>query len=159
MEGTTSRRRARQKAWLAAQITTLLFLRQKFPQAFARLNVSVRRPLKVGIHADIAAALPDLTRIEISRALQFYCHDVRYHGACIEGAERIDLDGKVAGTVSAAHAESAKRGIADIESKLKRRQERRTKPAPVPAAPAPKRLSLGDLRAAAAARKLLVQGA
>jgi ProP effector len=153
-----SKKRARREAWRAAQFETLLTFRQRFPQAFARLNAQTRRPLKVGIHAEIAAALPDLSAIEIKRALQFYTRDVRYHAACIEGAERIGLDGHAAGTVTAAQAENAKRAIADIESKLERRRECHTAPTSPPPSP-PKRLSLSDLRAAATARKLLVQGA
>jgi ProP effector len=153
-----SKKRARREAWRAARSDVLLTLHQRFPDAFARLNARSRRPLKVGIHADIAAALPDLTGIEISRALQFYCRDRRYRTGCIEGAERIGLDGKPAGIVTAAEAEHAKRAIAAIESKLERRRERRTAPTPPSPSP-PKRLSLSDLRAAATARKTLNIGA
>jgi ProP effector len=174
LPGIKSKKRERREAWRAAQFETLLILRQRFPQAFASLNARTRRPLKVGIHADIAAALPDLSALEISRALGFYCRDRRYHAACIEGAERIGLDGEPAGTVTAAGAEHAKRAIAAIDE---RRREQRTAPtpsssspslpaptpaplpAPAPTPTSPKRLSLSGLRAAATARKLEQQGA
>jgi sRNA-binding protein len=155
---TKSKKRSRNEAWRAARISALLLLRERFPQTFARLNAQTRRPLKVGIHAEIAAALPDLSAVEVKRALQFYARDVRYHAACIEGAERIGLDGKVAGTVATAEAEHAKRAIAAIEAKLERHRERRTAPTPSSPSP-PKRLSLSDLRAAASARKTLNTGA
>jgi hypothetical protein len=41
-----------------AIIETLLILRAKYPQCFARLDLIRRQPLKVGIAADIAAAMP-----------------------------------------------------------------------------------------------------
>jgi ProP effector len=159
---TKSKKRSRNEAWRAARISALLLLRERFPQAFARLNAWDRRPLKVGIHTEIAAALPDLSAIEIARALRFYTNDLRYQAACIEGAERIGLDGTPAGTVTAAGAEHAKRVIAAIESKLERRRECHTAPAspsPSPSPSPPKRLSLSDLRAAATVRKLEQQGA
>jgi sRNA-binding protein len=158
---TTERSRARQRAWISARVDTLLTLRQKFPHAFARLSDCRRRPLKVGIHLDIQAALPDLDPIEISRALRYYVSDIRYHRGCIEGAERIDLDGNAAGTVTAAEAENSKRSVTGIEAKLTQRRERRehANPAPAPTPEKPKHLTLADLKAAVAQRKLSAQGA
>jgi len=121
--------------------------------AFARLNAQKRRPIKVGIHNDIAAAIPDLGLIEIKRALRFYCSDLRYHRACVAGADRLDLDGNGAGTVTAAQAQNAKRLIAGIEAKLAQRRQHRAKSSAPPAPTAPKRLSLANLREAAAMRK------
>jgi sRNA-binding protein len=150
-----SKRRARALAWNAARIEVLLLLRQKFPSAFARLNAHKRRPLKVGIHQDIVVAFPDLDPVEIGRALRFYCSDLRYHRACIDGADRIDLDGNVNGTVTAAEVENAKRLIAGIEARIEaKRVPHKAKAAPgAPPLPPPKRLSLADVRAAAAARR------
>jgi sRNA-binding protein len=153
IEGTAERNRVR-NAWYAARIDTLLTLRQKFPRAFARLNARIRRPLKVGIHLDIRAAIPDLA---LSRALRFYVSDLRYHRACTEGAPRIDLDGNGCGTVSAAEAENSRRSLQGIEAKLARRREQRAaccNPAPTIAPEKTKRLTLDDLRAAAANRKV-----
>ncbi len=151
------------RAWRAARIDTLLTLRQRFPNAFARLSDYRRRPLKIGIHLDLRAAMPDLDPIEISRALSYYVSDVRYHRACTEGAERIDLNGNPAGVVSASEAENSKRSVTGIEAKLARRREQRaaTRAQPTPATPPekPKRLTLADLKAAVAQRKLSAQGA
>jgi sRNA-binding protein len=147
----------------AAAVDTLLTLRQKFPQAFARLNDNRRRPLKVGIHVDIAAALPDLDEVAIGRALKFYVSDLRYHRAVAGGAERIDLDGNPAGTVSAGEAENSKRSVAGIEAKLAKRREHlaaaRPQPTPTTQPEKPKRLTLADLKTAVAQRKLAAQGA
>jgi ProP effector len=151
-----SKRRARRLAWNAGCIEVLLLLRQEFPSAFARLDARTRRPLKVGIHNDIAAAFPDLDPVEIKRALRFYCGDPRYQRSLVEGATRIDLAGNGAGTVTKAEAENATRAIAGIGAKLAQRHQRRATSAP--AAPgAPKRLSLRDLRQAAQARKLAAE--
>jgi ProP effector len=152
------RPKRRYSPFCVAAVDTLLTLRQQFPQAFARLSDRHRRPLKIGIHLDIAAAAPDLNPIEISRALRFYVSDVRYHRGCTEGVERIDLDGNPAGAVTAAQAENSKRSVAGIEAKLAQRRERRAATSAEPAPPEkPKRLTLADLKAAVAQRKL--QGA
>jgi hypothetical protein len=50
----------KRRQWRDAAIDTLLLLRQKFPLAFCRLSDRKRRPLKIGIHHDIAAATPEL---------------------------------------------------------------------------------------------------
>jgi ProP effector len=147
----TQPRHKRRSLYCEAAIEVLLTLRQRFPRTFARLNARTRRPLKVGIHIDIQAAMPDLNPIGILRALRFYIGDLRYQQACIEGAARVDLDGNSAGIVTAAQAKSAQHLVAILETKNKQRQERRAQPAP---ASAPKRLTLADLRAAATRRKL-----
>jgi hypothetical protein len=54
----TQPRHKRRNLYREAAIETLLILRQRFPQAFARLNARIRRPLKIGIHHDLAAAMP-----------------------------------------------------------------------------------------------------
>jgi len=97
-----SKRHTRRNEWREKQINTLLLLHQKFPQTFARLNARTRRPLKVGIYRDITAAVPEIGIIEIKRALRYYCGDLRYHRACVDGADRLDLAGNVAGTVTTA---------------------------------------------------------
>jgi ProP effector len=157
-----SKRRARAIAWNKACIETLLLLCQRFPLACPQLNARIRRPLKVGIHNDIAAALREIGITEIKRALRFYCADPRYLRACTDGADRLDLAGNIAGTVTAPQAENAKAMVTGIEAKRRRREQTRkpgsspASPSPSPAStsPSPKRLTLADLRAVAAARKL-----
>lgn len=146
----------KRRHWREQAIDTLLTLRQRFPLAFSRLSDRKRRPLKVGIHKDIAATLPELGADEVARALRFYVGDVTYHRACVEGVERVDLGGEPAGIVTAEQAANSARSIRGIEAKIA--QWRRDRAPPVPAQPAPTppppRLTLAGLREAAAKRKL-----
>lgn len=82
-----------------------------------------------------------VTKDEVKLALRFYCANIGYAFACKEGADRIDLDGKPAGKVT---AEEAAHGVRIIE-KWRRRQKAK--------ADKPRRIGLADLRAAAQARK------
>jgi ProP effector len=85
---------------------------REFPQCLF-LFERQRRPLKVGIRADILARLGD--RVEprqIGAALRFYTSDTEYRRAQRAGAPRIDLDGNQCGTVSEADAASAAAEVA-----------------------------------------------
>jgi ProP effector len=75
-----------------------------WPQCFV-VYERRRRPLKLGIHHDIeAAGAGAITAAEISAALRLYCSNIAYPRACHEDADRIDLSGNPAGTVSASEA-------------------------------------------------------
>jgi ProP effector len=132
---------SKRKARLEAAMAALLILRQRWPNAFARLSARTPRPLKIGIRDDVIAALPDIPPALISFALGIYTSGVPYRSACIEGAARIDLDGKLAGVVSPDEAAHAR------EKLQRRRCPKKPKPSP---APSPRRITLSDLRAAAA---------
>lgn len=99
----------RRNPYRDAAVETLLILRQRFPAVFAYLNAPARRPLKVGIHADIIAAVPEIDAIAVRRALRVYCTGRAYRENCVAGAVRIDLDGKPAGIVAACEAAARKR--------------------------------------------------
>lgn len=75
----------------------------RYPPAFAGDEA---RPLKVGIHHDLAAREPWSTKL-IRRALAGYVNRPRYVKALKEGATRVDLDGNPAGTVDATAAQAA----------------------------------------------------
>lgn len=75
----------------------------RYPEAFAAAEV---RPLKVGIHHDLAAREPWSNKL-IRRALAGYVNRPRYAKALKEGAPRIDLEGNPAGTVDATAARTA----------------------------------------------------
>jgi sRNA-binding protein len=132
------------KARLEAATGILLALRQRWPDTFPRLSARTRRPLKIGIGDDIIAALPDIPPALISLALGIYVNSAPYFVACTTGTPRIDLDGKPAGVVSPAEAAHAR-------EKLEQRRPKKPKPSPAPAAP--RRITLSDLRAAAARRR------
>jgi sRNA-binding protein len=147
-------------AWKKSAIQTIDIFRARVPRCFARHHPI---PLKIGIHLDIAAALPELPTTDIGRGLKFYVSRFVYLESCIEGATRIDLNGDPAGVVSAAEAANAQRWLA-------KRRKGRTAPllqplmrracatsqacaiSSAPPASPPKKLTLDDLRAAARKR-------
>jgi hypothetical protein len=109
-----------------------------------------RRPLKIGIHADIAAALDGaITPSELGVALRFYTDNEGYLRA-LRGVPRIGLDGEPAGVVTESEAQHAK---ALLIARRQKKPAAVTGPhAAVPPAQQPptvKRLTLTDLKAAA----------
>jgi len=138
---------ARQKRSQAAAAAIAL-LAETFPQCFS-VYQERRRPLKIGIHLDIEPALDGvITPAELHRALGFYCSKPFYLDHARKGAQRLDLNGKPAGTVTADEEAHAKATLSRIRAK----KEARTAAAKAQN-PAAKRLSLADLKAAALARK------
>jgi ProP effector len=105
---------------------------QRYPKTFFKGHT---RPLKVGIHHDLAAREPWPEKL-VRRALAGYVNLPRYLKAVREGAERIDLDGQPAGSVDTQAAEHAKR-------KLERLQDERRERGRVAGA-TPKRDGKGD---------------
>lgn len=112
-----------------------------YPRAFF-VYEHRRRPLKVGIAHDLAAATAGaIVASDVKTALGCYTGNAGYLAACREGAARVDLNGEPSGTVTAGEAEHAR----------SRLHKASTRPSPPPS---PKRrLGLADLRAAARARK------
>jgi sRNA-binding protein len=105
-----SKKRARTKAVITA-------LAARFPECFAVPDTR-RRPLKVGIDADILAALSGtIRRTELIRALGMYCSSDGYLEHVLTGARRVDLEGKPAGVVTADDERHAKAKRADIKAK------------------------------------------
>jgi len=144
------------KQRLSAVLDLIGILAEGFPGCFA-VNPSYRRPLKIGIHHDIAAQLGDtISPRVISDALRIYTSSSRYLKALVAGAERIDLNGMSAGTVTADQADIAK---AQYEQRRDKHKAKQKQLAPTNGAGkpelAPRPLSLADLRAAAKARQAL----
>lgn len=140
-------------------IDVLVRLRATFPECFSQLNAGLKKPIKIGIHNDIAAQLPDVDPDAIGLALRVYTLHESYWRAIVKGAPRIDLDGKPAGAVTADEAAHAQRRLTNKPN----RPKAASAPAPAvkqpPAAKAKpqqlqiKRASLADLREAARKRK------
>jgi ProP effector len=125
-----------------------------FPKAFS-MHQHERKPLKIGIDADIVAKGVIEARA-LWRPLRVYCASFGYLRTVTAGAERVDLDGNPAGVVTAEAAALAVAVLTARGDKEKRRQdekERATKQKPAPTSPKPKRVSLADLRHAAERRK------
>jgi sRNA-binding protein len=126
-----------------AATAAIALLAETFPKCFS-VYEGRRRPLKIGIHNDILGAVDGaLTPLELSKAMGAYCANSAYLRSSQEGAQRIDLDGNPAGTVTADEEAHAKARLAA------RKAFKPTTSEP----PVPKRLSLADLKASALARK------
>jgi ProP effector len=105
-----SKKRTRAKALIAV-------LAAKFPKCFAVPDTR-RRPLKVGIDADLLAALSGtIPRTDLVRALAMYCSSHGYLERVLNGAWRIDLQGNPAGVVTAEDERHAKAKRAGIKAK------------------------------------------
>ncbi|MCG6658646.1 ABC transporter substrate-binding protein [Halomonas campisalis] len=89
---------------------------QRYPQAFFKGHT---RPLKVGIHLDLAADEPWPEKL-VRRALAGYVNLPRYLKAVREGAERIDLAGRPQGRVDAQAAEHAQRKLERLQAVRRR---------------------------------------
>jgi ProP effector len=152
---TKTARRAR----TAAVIKSLC---ERFPQTFSRNGP---RPLKVGVYADALAALGDAVQPrDLQSALRAYTSNARYLRALSAGACRVGLDGKPAGTVTPEDEAVARARLAEVAKAMAAaRAKVPLAKAPEPAArttatenpkpPAPKRLSLADLREAGRRRR------
>jgi ProP effector len=105
-----------------------------FPQTFVLEKHLAHRPLKIGIAADIRAALPDLPRGVLDRALAAYTKRLMYLQAIVVGADRIDLDGNPAGQVTSAEAGHAIAVLVGILAARAAQRKPVTKPVIAPAA-------------------------
>jgi ProP effector len=155
----------------------IALLCEQFPRAFFQFQ-DRRRPLKIGVHRDILDRLGDVIDAqELRAAMRFYTGNVGYRRCQTAGADRIDLDGTVAGSVTAEEAANAAKSLAALRARRKPGKAIKTKvaagmpakvatPAPeVTAKPErepprsaeqpapPRRLGLADLKTAAQRRK------
>lgn len=121
-----------QQAEMTSVIDVITHLAEAFPQCFF-LRADNRRPLKLGIRADLAPRVP-FTEEELTAALGHYARGEWYLRECVEGAPRIDLEGKVVGPVTAqeatfAHKILARRERWKIKQQAARRQSATARPA------------------------------
>jgi ProP effector len=139
----------------------IALLAERYPQTFA-LYEQRRRPLKLKIHLDLAAALDGaFTWRELRNALHAYANSAGYLQNLRAGVPRVGLDGMPAGIVTeAAHAReilTARRARKAAASADNFRKMAAPAPAAIPpprqATSPVKRDGLADLRLAAQARK------
>jgi ProP effector len=135
---------------------------ERWPKCFAIFERR-RKPLKLGIHNDIDVAV---TPEELGLALRLYVSNPRYLRSMRAGADRIDLDGNPAGTVTESEAAAAAHQLARRVARKARMVTVKTVTEPNlaetvesepqgPATPTPtiKRIGLADLPEAARLRK------
>ena len=127
-------------------------LAERFPKCFTAFQKK-RKPLKIGIHGDIADQFGDtVDRKTLALALRLYTGNVFYRMAQREGVPRFDLDGEPCGTVSEEDAQSAARDVTLARAKRKHLEPKPVAKSP-PSPPPRKPLGLAELRAAALQRK------
>ncbi|AMC99633.1 ProQ/FINO family protein [Halomonas chromatireducens] len=90
---------------------------RRYPDTFFKGHT---RPLKVGIHQDLAAREPWPEKL-VRRALAGYVNLPRYLKAVREGAQRIDLAGQPDGSVDAQAAEHAHRKLERLQAERRKR--------------------------------------
>lgn len=86
----------------------------------AAFDRGVIRPLKLGIHKDIAGRFPDVPLAVLRSFLARYCRQQLYLARSTAGAIRVDLDGQAAGVVTEAEAQNAAaslRGFAEARGR------------------------------------------
>ena len=105
---------AKRHAIAARSQAIIAALEELWPHCFSVLERK-RRPLKLHMHLDLieacasAIAAGAVTEIDLRNALGSYTRNPAYLRQCKRGAARIDLNGKVCGSVTlseAAHAKS-----------------------------------------------------
>ena len=89
----------------------IALLAERWPATFS-IREARRKPLKVGIHLDVMAAIDGaITRAELSRALGCYVANTVYLARLRVGAKRLGLDGAAAGEVTEAEENHSKMQI------------------------------------------------
>jgi sRNA-binding protein len=102
---------------MVTQITEILErLYREFPAVFVRYEER-RRPLKIGIHVDIAKHFgPAINRKLLWLALRTYTNNAGYLRALKPGAGRIDLAGEPCGAGRVESPDEGRRGDAGCET-------------------------------------------
>lgn len=118
MSAADERRERRRRRRLEATATRAL-LAERFPRCFAPKGAP-KRPIKLGIHNDLRAAAPDISRRLIRIALEDYTTGISYLRAMAAGAARLDLEGWPAGEVSITHAKLARQLLERREAHIRR---------------------------------------
>lgn len=127
-----STRQAEAKARVRKANEVIVQLVELFPRCLFDWGYQ-RRPLKIGIFDDLLPLVP-FAADDLKAALRRYTRADGYLRACVEGADRIDLEGNATGTVDAKHVAHAQKILAERELwRAKRnaaKQERQPKPKP-----------------------------
>ncbi len=104
----------------AAVLATVSLLAERYPSTFFLIE-GRRRPLKIGIAADIYEAVPDINKEHLQWALARYCMSPGYLRSLVTGAERVGLAGDAAGVVTEEAATKAASMLAQVVSARRKR--------------------------------------
>lgn len=108
------RRKKREAAKAAVEL-----LSEAYPQVF---NLQEPKPLKVGIHEDLAAD-EKLSKTKIRLALSAYVRHYNYLSCLTEGSQRIDLLGQPVAAVTAEDEAHAREKMAEVEKAREQRKQ------------------------------------
>ncbi|HEY5718566.1 MAG TPA: ProQ/FinO family protein [Motiliproteus sp.] len=109
----------------SANQAAIALIAETYPLAFSRDSV---KPLKIGIQEDLVSD-GKLAAGKIKRALASYVRSPLYYKSMQEGAERVDLEGKPAGLVTAEEAAHAKEMLKKIRQQRREQQLQQEKQA------------------------------
>jgi len=93
-------------------LATLEIMHARWPKAFPPPGSRARlHPVAIGIHAQIAAAAPDLTARRIDLALRAWTGRLSYLEALAKGRPRVDIDGRPVAQVTEAERDDARKRL------------------------------------------------
>jgi sRNA-binding protein len=133
----------------AAVLATVSLLAERFPSTFFTVE-GRRRPLKIGIAADIYEAVPDINKEHLQWALARYCMSPGYLRSLTTGAMRVGLVGDAAGDVT---AEAAVKALAMLAQVVSARRKRTAKAEPALATVKVTKVAARDVRPVVSAQK------
>lgn len=81
------------------------------------------KPLAIGIHKALLEEQPDLDKAALRTAMKVHTQSTKYLKGIVEGAQRFDLAGNPAGTVTAEQQEQAVTTLKERIKKVKERQK------------------------------------
>jgi ProP effector len=97
-------------------------LSELFPRCFWIFGRQ-RRPVAIGIRAALAPLVP-FEQSDLEAALKSYVKSDGYLRACVNGAPRLDLNGNIAGEITASEAEYATKLLVERERCRRKRKEK-----------------------------------
>jgi len=93
-------------------LATLQIMHVRWPKAFPPPGSGARlHPLAIGIHAQIAAAAPDLTARRIDLALRAWTNRLSYLDALAKGRPRVDINGRPVAQITNAERDDARKRL------------------------------------------------
>lgn len=108
----------------------LATLTEKFPAAFPADPKAIR-PLKIGIHQDLKAALPEVDRKALRQAMSYHTRRLAYLRAVERGGERIDLNGNPVEPVTPGQQVHATEKLKEAKAHLQTKQAAQPPPGPL----------------------------